>query len=89
MSTQNIPFSINKKKITLNYLKSAVMGFLPGDSRTSSKEPWETSYQCSSQYSSNVMILIATAKLFKSLISLAPKVPGPHFLVSMCQCLNK
>ena len=27
MRTQNIPFSIYKKKITLNYLKSAVMGF--------------------------------------------------------------
>ena len=27
MSTHNIPFSIYKKKITLNYLKSAVMGF--------------------------------------------------------------
>ena len=27
MSTYNIPFSIYKKKITLNYPKSAVMGF--------------------------------------------------------------
>ena len=27
MSTHNIPFSISKKKITLNYPKSAAMGF--------------------------------------------------------------
>ena len=27
MSTHNIPFSIKKKKITLNYFKSAAMGF--------------------------------------------------------------
>ena len=26
-NTHNIPFSIYKKKITLNYVKSAVMGF--------------------------------------------------------------
>ena len=27
MSTHNIPFSIKKRKITLNYLKSAAVGF--------------------------------------------------------------
>ena len=27
------------KKLTLNYLKSAAMGFFPRDSRTSSKQP--------------------------------------------------
>ena len=30
MSTQNIPFSILKKKITLNYPKSAANGFFLG-----------------------------------------------------------
>ena len=30
MSTHNIPFSIYKKKITLNYPKSTVMGFSKG-----------------------------------------------------------
>ena len=30
MSTHNIPFSIVKKKITLNYPKSAFLGFVPG-----------------------------------------------------------
>ena len=29
-----------KRKITLNYPKSAAMGFLQRDSRTSSKQPW-------------------------------------------------
>ena len=29
-----------KKKITLNYPKYNAMGFFPGDSRTSSKQPW-------------------------------------------------
>ena len=29
MCTHNIPFSIYKKKITLNYPKSAAMGFFP------------------------------------------------------------
>ena len=29
-----------KKKITLNYSKSATMGFFPRDSRTSSKQLW-------------------------------------------------
>ena len=29
-----------KKKITLNYPKSAAMGFFPKDSRTDSKQPW-------------------------------------------------
>ena len=38
--TQYTIFNI-KKKITLNYLKSAVMGFFsPRDSRTTSKQPW-------------------------------------------------
>ena len=32
-------FSI-KKKITLNYPKSAAMGFFPRDSGTSLKQPW-------------------------------------------------
>ena len=30
MSTHNIPFSMIKKKITLNYPKSAAMGFFIG-----------------------------------------------------------
>ena len=38
------------KKITLNYPKSEAMGIFPRDSRTSSKQPWFTSHQCSSQY---------------------------------------
>ena len=29
-----------KKKITLDYPKSATMGIVPRDSRTSSKQPW-------------------------------------------------
>ena len=29
-----------KRKIDLNYLKSAAMGFFPRGSRTSSKQPW-------------------------------------------------
>ena len=29
-----------KKKITLNYIKSAAMGLPPKDLRTSSKQPW-------------------------------------------------
>ena len=29
-----------KKKITVNYLRSAAMGFFPRASRTSSKQPW-------------------------------------------------
>ena len=29
-----------KKKITLNYYKSAAMGFFPMDSRTSLNQPW-------------------------------------------------
>ena len=36
--TQYTIFNI-KKKITLNYPKSAAVGFLPRDSRTSSKQP--------------------------------------------------
>ena len=31
---------IIKKKITLDYLKSAAMGFFPRDSRMSLKQPW-------------------------------------------------
>ena len=30
MSTHSIPFSIKKRKITLNYPKSAAMGFFKG-----------------------------------------------------------
>ena len=37
--TQYTIFSM-KKEITLNYPKSAPMGFFPRDSRTSSKQPW-------------------------------------------------
>ena len=37
--TQYTVFNI-KKKITLNYPKSAAKGFFPRDSRTSSKQPW-------------------------------------------------
>ena len=37
--TQYTIFNI-KRKIGLNYLKSASMGFFPGDSSTSSKQPW-------------------------------------------------
>ena len=40
MSTQNIPFSILTKKITLLYTKSVTMELFPRDSKTSSKEPW-------------------------------------------------
>ena len=32
--------NLKKKKATLNYTKSAAMGFFPRDSRTSSKQPW-------------------------------------------------
>ena len=38
-NTQNTIFNMNKKN-TLNYPKSAAMGFFPRDSRTSSKQPW-------------------------------------------------
>ena len=38
-NTQYTVFNI-KKKITLNYPKSAAKGFFPRDSRTSSKQPW-------------------------------------------------
>ena len=37
MSTYNIPFSISIRKNTLNYPKSAAMGFFPRDSRMSRK----------------------------------------------------
>ena len=37
--TQYTIFNMNKKS-TLNYSKSADMGFFPRDSRKSSKEPW-------------------------------------------------
>ena len=33
MSTHNIPFSIMKKKITVNYPVSAAMGFFPRESK--------------------------------------------------------
>ena len=36
MNTHNIPFAIQKKKITLNYPKSAAKAFFPRDSRMSS-----------------------------------------------------
>ena len=45
--TQYTIFNMNKKN-TLNYPKSASMGFFPRDSRMSSKQPWYTSHQCSS-----------------------------------------
>ena len=54
ISTHNILFLNIKKKIILNYSKSATMGFVPRDSRRSSKQPWLTSYQCSSHWSSSV-----------------------------------
>ena len=38
-NTQYTIFNINKTN-TLNYPKSAAMGFFPRDSRTSSKQPW-------------------------------------------------
>ena len=38
--TQYTFFNIKKKKITLNYPKSAALGFFPRQSRTSSKQPW-------------------------------------------------
>ena len=37
--TQYTIYNTNKKN-TLNYPKSAAIGFFPRDSRTSSKEPW-------------------------------------------------
>ena len=40
MSKNNIPFLNRKMKIILNYAKSAIMGFVPRDSRMSSKQPW-------------------------------------------------
>ena len=40
MSTPKIPFYNKKKNISLGYPKSAAMGFFPGDSRTSSEQPW-------------------------------------------------
>ena len=41
-SNENSQYTIfnMKKKITLNYSKSAATGFFPRDSRTSSKQPW-------------------------------------------------
>ena len=38
-NTQYTIFNI-KKKITLNYPKSAAMGFFPRDTRMRSKQPW-------------------------------------------------
>ena len=43
MSTYNIPFPNLKKKIILNYPKSAAMGFVQRDLKTSLKQPWYTS----------------------------------------------
>ena len=40
MSTHNIPFSIQTKKIRISYPKSAAKEVFPRDSRTSSKQPW-------------------------------------------------
>ena len=40
MSTHNIPFSIYKKENHTKFPKSAAKGLIPGDSRTSSKQPW-------------------------------------------------
>ena len=51
--TQYTIFNI-KMKIILNYPKSAAINFFPRDSRTSSKQPWQTSHQCSSHRSSTV-----------------------------------
>ena len=39
ISTHSIPFLNIKKKIILNYPKSATMGFVPRDSRRCSKQP--------------------------------------------------
>ena len=39
VSTHNIPFPHMKKKITLDYPKTAAMGFVPRNPRTSSKQP--------------------------------------------------
>ena len=38
-NTQHTIFN-RKKKISLNYPKSAAMEFFPRDSKTSSKQPW-------------------------------------------------
>ena len=38
--TQYIPFLNIKKKVTVNYPKSANMGFVPMDQRTSLKQLW-------------------------------------------------
>ena len=49
MSVHNIPFLNIKKKIILNYPKSATMGFVPRDSPKNEFETAvETSHQCSS-----------------------------------------
>ena len=37
--TQHTIFNI-KRKIALNFIKSATMGFVPRDSESSSKQPW-------------------------------------------------
>ena len=39
-NTQHTIFNYRKKKISLNYPKSAAMDFFPRDSKTSSKQPW-------------------------------------------------
>ena len=38
--TQYTVFNIKKKKITLNYPKSAANEFFPRDSKPTSKQPW-------------------------------------------------
>ena len=49
MSIYNIPFLNIKKKIILNYPKSATMGFVPRDSRRSRKENPQKMTQFSSR----------------------------------------
>ena len=42
MSIHHIPFPNMKKKLILNFPKSAAMGNVPRDLRTSSKQLWYT-----------------------------------------------
>ena len=58
-NTQYTIFNINMK-ITQNYPKSAVMGFIPRNSRTSLKQRWWTSHQCSSHWRSTVKYATST-----------------------------
>ena len=84
MSIHNIPFSILKKKITLNYSKSAAKGFFPMDSRTSSKQPWQTSLQCSSHLSSTVnqtgyaLPKILSWYQYCKWLNISKSLAGPH-----------